>query len=142
MKYKYNVSFPLPDLTAEKLIEIYGRVGSGAKRSALAWPYIRQETLNDIKEQAEFTQHELILLLRVINSKPFDKSIACSKVKLIDSISEFEKFDAELLDSSKIYILIDRIKTLVPAEIFFLQEWAQMFDDSDYESYEEYAKEF
>ena len=117
-----NVGFKIPDTDAKKLEEIYPSLNFGASRAVRSWVYLRQSTLRALK--GIFTNLEMEYLTELISKNNFEPYLAHNPEILITVIKDAIEFDKNTNIDTK--NLINKISTLKPAEIFFLQEEIQL----------------
>lgn len=113
------------------LAEIHGTKSAGAVRAVEAYLAIRAHTLHEIKGM--FTKNELSFLVDIQNGSMFEHKFAASASAWIARIEDTDKLFPFTVKQWEVDVkeIIEKIKTMPSAQIYFTQELIDLFWSDD-----------
>ena len=117
---KRTISPRITDETRDLLTRYYGTANAGAQVALEGWPTLRDLTLQELDDI--FEEHEWIFIDRIYPAGSFDLPSAMNKTELLIRV----KTAIELEPETYPLMIIDKIKELNAAQLYYLVEWACM----------------
>lgn len=136
-----TVSTRLDEAIIKQLEEIYQKPGTGASVAAEAYVFIRRYTLRELNGM--FTREELIGMISNLNGTMQQPEFQANKSMFITHLEDGETYDNLSQQYAFDFIqLINKIRLLTSAQVFFLQEEIRLFWDNDARDMEAFIERF
>jgi hypothetical protein len=128
-----TVSTRLDEAIIKQLEEIYQKPGTGASVAAEAYVFIRRHTLRELKGM--FKKEELIGMISNLNGTMQQPEFQANPVMFAAHLEDGETFDfLSQQYGFDFEILMQKVRKLTAAQVFFLQEEIRLFWYDEYAS--------
>jgi hypothetical protein len=136
-----TVSTRLDETIIKQLEEIYQKPGTGASVAAEAYVFIRRHTLRELKGM--FSREELIGMISNLNGTMQQAESQTNPVMFTAHLEDGEIYDALSLQYKFDFeILIQKVRKLTAAQVFFLQEEIRLFWENEGRDMEKFIERF
>ena len=135
-----TVTTRIDEAIIKQLEEIYQKPGTGASVAAEAYVFIRRHTLRELKGM--FSREELMGIISNLNGTMQQPEFQANPVMFAAHLEDGELY--ELLGKQYSFdfeILMQKVKMLTSAQVFFLQEEIRLFWDNEGRDLEKFIKD-